>query len=296
MIEAGPRGTLFDDYLRLDCQLAPLSVHAYETDIGEFCGFLGERGGDGIHFSGDDIRAYLAACGGKQLRTMARFMCSLRRYCAFLLAEGLREDDPSAGIENPHPRMALPHDLSEAAVDAILNCPDITTHVGLRDKAMLETVYAAGLRVSELCGLRFSNLHLDSGCVRLKGKGGKERMVPLGENATYWINTYVGTLRRLRDPDQSCQNVFLSGKGLGALTRIAFWYRVKAYAKAVGLSPLPSPHTFRHAFATHLLNHDADLRTVQLLLGHSSLTTTQIYTHVASERMHQVYEGAHPHA
>ena len=186
--------------------------------------------------------------------------------------------------------------MSEACVDAFLNAPDLSKHAGLRDKAMLETVYATGLRVSELVGLKFANLHLADGFVAVRGKGDKERLVPLGENACYWIETYVSGLRAQKDPTLSCPFVFLSGKGVQGMTRIAFWYRIKSYAKELGISEEISPHTFRHAFATHLLNHDADLRTVQMLLGHSSLTTTQIYTHVATRRMHEVYERTHPRA
>ena len=184
--------------------------------------------------------------------------------------------------------------MSEGCVAAFLDAPDLNTHTGLRDKAMLETVYATGLRISELISLKFDNVFFQDGFVMIRGKGDKERIVPLCDDAIYWIELYINTKRKEKDPQRKCPFIFLSGKGIAPMSRIAFWYRIKVYGKQLGLTDSFSPHSFRHAFATHLLNHDADLRSVQMLLGHSSLTTTQIYTHVATERMHQVYNKAHP--
>lgn len=285
----------FQDFLLLERELASLSIKAYLSDIKLFFNFLKAQNLSLTKFSNEHIQAYLKEKVELDSRSVARFLCSLRTYCQFLIKQGIRQDDPAALIDNPRLAKTLPHTLSEEAVSLILEAPDLTTHVGLRDKAMLETLYATGLRVSELVNLKFENINLVDGFVLIRGKGDKERIVPLGESTIYWLSTYISSdERKLKDPKVSCPYVFLSAKGLGAMTRIGFWYRIKVYVKQVGLSSDPSPHTFRHAFATHLLNHDADLRSVQMLLGHSSLTTTQIYTHVALARMQEIYAKAHP--
>lgn len=285
----------FADYLLLERDLSELSIEAYLSDIERFLNEIVSQGRDYLTFSSEVISDYLNAHQDLSARTVARFLCSLRTYVNFLISHGHREDDPAAAIVNPRLPQTLPKTLSEEAVTLILESPDISYHTGLRDKAMLETLYATGLRVSELVGLRFDSLNLTDGYVLIRGKGDKERIVPLGENALYWLATYISSAERARkDPQKSCPFVFLSGKGLGPITRVAFWYRVKTYVRQVGILEDPSPHTFRHAFATHLLNHDADLRSVQMLLGHSSLTTTQIYTHVALTRMQDIYKKAHP--
>lgn len=285
----------FADYLLLERDLAELSIEAYLSDMQRFLMELVNQGKDYLTFTSEEISDYLNAHQDLSARSVARFLCSLRTYVAFLISHGYRKDNPAATIVNPRLPQILPKTLSEEAVTLILESPELTSHTGLRDKAMLETLYATGLRVSELVGLRFENLNLTDGYVLIRGKGDKERIVPLGDNALYWLATYItSTLRARRDPQKSCPYVFLSGKGLGPMTRVAFWYRIKTYVKQVGILEDPSPHTFRHAFATHLLNHDADLRSVQMLLGHSSLTTTQIYTHVALSRMQDIYAKAHP--
>lgn len=287
----------FADYLLLERDLAELSIEAYLSDMQRFLVALVKQGKDYLTFTSEEISDYLNVHQDLSARSVARFLCSLRTYVAFLISHGYRQDDPAATIVNPLLPQILPKTLSEEAVTLILESPELTSHTGLRDKAMLETLYATGLRVSELVGLRFENLNLTDGYVLIRGKGDKERIVPLGENALYWLATYIASPQRARkDPERSCPYVFLSGKGLGPMTRVAFWYRVKTYVKQVGIQEDPSPHTFRHAFATHLLNHDADLRSVQMLLGHSSLTTTQIYTHVALSRMQDIYTKAHPFA
>ncbi len=286
----------FEDYLLLERGLAPLSTSSYLSDVKRFLKYLDTRNSDLKTFSGDDLRCYLEDSRDELCsRSAARELCSIRNLINYLRTTGLRDDDPAAGIANPKLGRALPHTLSEEAVSLMLDAPDIENHTGLRDKAMLETLYATGLRVSELVGLSKENLNLLDGFVRIRGKGDKERIVPLGENALYWLATYLTSPQRLaKDPKNNCQYIFISGK-LGPMTRTAFWYRIKVYARQIGLKSDPSPHTFRHAFATHLLNHDADLRSVQMLLGHSSMTTTQIYTHVASERMKEVYARTHPY-
>ena len=289
----------FADSLLLEQGLAASTVSSYVSDVRLFLSYVEKAGRGPSDFTGDDVSAYLIEGGDSAPGSAARFLCSLRAFCKYLRGEKVRGDDPCARISNPRITRALPAVMSEECVDAFLEAPDISTHTGLRDKAMLETAYGCGLRVSELVGLRFDSLNLTDGFVLIRGKGGKERLVPVGENACYWVGTYVATLRKLKDPAGQCQYVFLSSKcsnGPMPMTRVAFWYRVKAYARELGITQDFSPHAFRHAFATHLLNHDADLRTVQMLLGHSSLTTTQIYTHVATRRMHEIYDRAHPRA
>ncbi len=289
----------FADSLLLEQGLAASTVSSYVSDVRLFLSYVEKAGRGPSDFTGDDVSAYLIEGGDSAPGSAARFLCSLRAFCKYLRGEKVRIDDPCARISNPRITRALPAVMSEECVDAFLEAPDISTHTGLRDKAMLETAYGCGLRVSELVGLRFDSLNLTDGFVLIRGKGGKERLVPVGENACYWVGTYVATLRKLKDPAGQCQYVFLSSKcsnGPMPMTRVAFWYRVKAYARELGITQDVSPHAFRHAFATHLLNHDADLRTVQMLLGHSSLTTTQIYTHVATRRMHEIYDRAHPRA
>ncbi len=289
----------FADSLLLEQGLSASTVASYASDIRLFLAFASKSGRGPADFTGDDVSSYLIEGGDSAPGSAARFLCSLRAFCKHLRDEKVRDDDPCARISNPRITRALPAVMSEECVDAFLEAPDTSTHTGLRDKAMLEAVYGCGLRVSELVGLRFDSLNLTDGFVLIRGKGGKERLVPVGENACYWIGTYVATLRKLKDPSGQCQSVFLSSKcsqGPMPMTRVAFWYRVKAYARELGITQNISPHAFRHAFATHLLNHDADLRTVQMLLGHSSLTTTQIYTHVATRRMHEIYDRSHPRA
>lgn len=287
----------YQDFLLLENGLSNLTISSYLSDIKRFDEFLQDKENNLENFTSDDVREYLEkAYEDVNERSALRYLCSLRSFSKFLITDRKREDNPLLSIENPKVTYKLPMDMSEQTVDTMLSAPDIDKHVGLRDKAMFETLYATGLRVSELVNLKFESLNLIDGFILIKGKGDKERLIPLGENAIYWVSTYVHTLRAAKDPNKTCPYVFLSAKGLNAMTRIAFWYRVKVYAKQIGLRQDPSPHTFRHAFATHLLNHDADLRTVQILLGHSSLTTTQIYTHVANARMHESYKKAHPRA
>ncbi len=288
--------TGFNDYLRLELELSERTVSSYDSDLSLFFAFLLKRGVSPDAFTEADIEAYLIMGGAKEASSAARFICSLRSYCRYLTDTHKLEADPCAKIRSPRVARKLPQVMSENCVEAFLEAPDTATATGLRDKAMLETVYATGLRVSELCSLRFDSLHLNDGFLSVRGKGGKDRLVPLGENAVYWIENYAATARAQKDPKRQCPYVFLSGKGTGPLTRIAFWYRIKHYAQELGITQDVSPHSFRHAFATHLLNHDADLRVVQMMLGHSSLTTTQIYTHVATRRMHDIYNKTHPRA
>ena len=231
---------------------------------------------------------------GRSPRSVARQLSALKQYFGMLNAYSLRDDDPTRHQQAPRIGRPLPKDLSEQAVDALLAAPDDSTPLGLRDRAMLEVLYACGLRVSELCGLTANGLNLNQGFVRVTGKGGKERMVPLGEEAAHWISRYLQSGRPLLLAGRSSDALFVTQQG-GFMTRQNFWHLLKQHAVRAGIeSSQLSPHTLRHAFATHLLNHGADLRAVQMLLGHSDLSTTQIYTHVARARLQQLHQQYHP--
>ncbi len=226
----------------------------------------------------------------------ARMLSAIRRLFQYLHREKLRADDPSALLVSPKLPKRLPKDLSEEQVDALLSAPDPNDPMELRDKAMLELLYATGLRVTELVSLTMENISLRQGVVRVTGKGGKERLVPMGENAVEWIETFLqnGRSELLRE---NTSDVVFPSKRARQMTRQTFWHRIKHYAVLAGIdTELLSPHVLRHAFATHLLNYGADLRVVQMLLGHSDLSTTQIYTHVATERLKQLHSEHHPRA
>ncbi len=228
-------------------------------------------------------------------RSQARLLSSLRRYFSFLRSQQVGVQDPTAELQGPRISPALPKDLSEADVEALLSAATGDTLISLRDRAMLEVLYACGLRVSELVNLRLGRVSLRQGVVRVQGKGGKERLVPLGEEAMAWIQRYLVQARPLL-LGQKISDVLFPGPTGEPLTRQAFWYRIKAMARQAGVRQSLSPHTLRHAFATHLLNHGADLRVVQMLLGHSDLSTTQIYTHVARARLQALHAKHHPRA
>ncbi len=293
----------FADYLVLERGLSDNTQMSYCNDLKLYLYDLVERGGDAEHFTTQDVKDYMAQlhADGRSATTVNRKLAALRLYVRFLIADNRRSDDPLLSLEQLKTRRALPKVMSEETVAEFLRAPDVGTVVGLRDRAMFELLYACGLRVSELCHLKFEDMHLDSKYLIIKGKGDKQRMIPMTETAVDWIKKYINSARPHNDPDVVSPYVFLSLKcdeneQPKPITRIGFWFRVKHYAGEIGLAEAPSPHTFRHAFATHLLNHDADLRALQMLLGHSSLSTTQIYTHVALARMHDVYDKAHPRA
>jgi len=244
------------------------------------------------------VLGYLAhrnARGAARVRpaTQARLASSLKRFYRYALAAGLVSADPTVRLDPPRRPPRFPRSLTEADVEALLATPDVTTPAGLRDRAMLELLYAAGLRVSELVALKSAQVSLDMGVVRVLGKGAKERMVPVGEEAIAWLQRYLREARPRLARGGASDAVFVTPRG-GAMTRQAFWHLVKRHgARAIPGKHL-SPHTLRHAFATHLLNHGADLRVVQLLLGHADISTTQIYTHVARERLKQLHAKHHP--
>ncbi len=286
----------FADAVWMERGLAANTLNAYQSDLGHCARWMVESGHGGLlPASRKHLLAYLAAAVDQavQARTSARRLSSLRQFYRWALRECLIDLDPTAQIEAPRLGRPLPKSLSEGEVEALLGAPDIAHPEGLRDRAMLEVLYATGLRVSELVGLQPGQVSLTQGLLQVVGKGGKERLVPLGDEAVEWLRRFLGDGRPRLLAERPCPALFPTRRGAG-MTRQAFWYRIKKYALAAGLRGQPSPHTLRHAFATHLVNHGADLRVVQLLLGHSSLSTTQIYTHVARERLQALHERHHP--
>lgn len=285
----------FIDALWVENGLSENTLAAYRRDL---CGFARWLQTQAVTLTAADeihLNAYLSVQyrAGRKLRSNARLLSTLRRFYRYLVREGRRTDDPSANIASPKLDRPLPHTLSERQVEALLNAPDTRQPIGLRDRAMLELLYASGLRVSELVSLTADRINLNQGVVRVLGKGSKERLVPVGEEALRWVARYLKEARPLLSRGAAIDALFVSRKA-GAITRQALWYRIRQYAVKVKISTHLSPHTLRHAFATHLVNHGADLRVVQMLLGHSDLSTTQIYTHVARERLRQLHERHHP--
>ncbi|WP_116475162.1 site-specific tyrosine recombinase XerD [Zobellella maritima] len=285
----------FVDALWLEKGLADNTLSSYRSDLSHFAAWLDEQGSSLLAVDGLGLQQYLAhrLDLGFKASSTARMLSVLRRFFQYLHREQLRTDDPSVLISGPKLPRRLPTDLSEAQVLHLLQAPDIAEPLELRDKAMLELLYATGLRVSELVGLGMDNLSLRQGLVRVTGKGNKERLVPMGEEALYWLTLYLKAARTELLGGQSSDVVFPSRRAR-QMTRQTFWHRIKLYALRAGINVELSPHTLRHAFATHLLNHGADLRVVQLLLGHSDLSTTQIYTHVATHRLNALHEEHHP--
>lgn len=285
----------FLESLWLEKGLSPHTIAAYRSDLVQYQSWLQERGVE-LHGSGREaILDHLAwrLSAGYQARSTARFLSGLRGFYRFLLREGLIEQDPTLQVELPQLGRPLPKSLSEADVEALLAAPDIGEPIGLRDRAMLEVLYACGLRVTELISLTLEQVNLRQGVLRVFGKGSKERLVPLGEEAMVWVARYVRDSRPLLLDGKPSDVLFPSLRG-EQMTRQTFWYRIKHQARVAGISKALSPHTLRHAFATHLLNHGANLRVVQMLLGHSDLSTTQIYTHVARARLQALHAAHHP--
>lgn len=243
----------------------------------------------------DDLLSYLALRVKQQAkpRTTARLLSTLRRFYQYFVREGVLKVDPSVRIDAPKLSRSLPMSLTESDVEILLAAPDVETTLGLRDRTMLEVMYASGLRVSELVTLELSQVSIQQGVIRILGKGSKERLVPLGEEAISWLLSYLKGARPLILKENEQDVLFPSLRGR-IMTRQTFWHMIKRYAKQAGIVKHLSPHTLRHAFATHLLNHGADLRVVQMLLGHSDLSTTQIYTHVARERLKGLHAQHHP--
>ncbi|PKG62211.1 MULTISPECIES: site-specific tyrosine recombinase XerD [Pseudoalteromonas] len=284
----------FLDSLYLEQGVSENTLSAYRSDLDKFCLFL--KGENLMTVTGLDVESYLAyrVDLGLKPRSTARSISALKRFYQYFVREKLISDTPMLNISQPKAGQSLPKTLSEAEVEALLNAPNTEEAMGLRDKAMLELLYATGLRVSELVGLRMEQINLRQAVVFVKGKGNKERLVPLGEEAMYWLEQFLkgGRAQMIK---HATDFVFPSKRGVG-MTRQTFWHRIKHYAILAAVESPLSPHTMRHAFATHLLNHGADLRVVQMMLGHSDLSTTQIYTHVANERLKSVHAEHHPRA
>lgn len=286
----------FLDSLWLEKGLSKNTLESYGGDLNTFARWLDGIGQSVVTTRREDVLAYLSfrMASGLKSRSTARSLSCLRSLYRYLLRENLIKVDPTLQIANPKLGRPLPDSLSEADVEKLLAAPDLDTLVGFRDRTMLEVLYACGLRVSELVNLKLNEINLRQGVIRIVGKGSKERLVPLGEEAISWIGRYlVETRNELLRKNLNQDIVFPSNRG-SAMTRQAFWYRIKAHARTAGIEKKLSPHTLRHAFATHLLNHGADLRVVQLLLGHSDLSTTQIYTHIAQQRIKELHQAHHP--
>lgn len=275
--------------------LADSTLSAYRTDLFAAALFLRAHGATLSTAQASDILAWLAELSeqGQSSRTIARKLSCIKHYYQHLIRRGQRASNPTAQIQAPRLPPQLPGALSEREVEALLEAPEVEDVTGLRDRAMFELMYAAGLRVSELVGLPLVNIDLDRGVLRVTGKGGKDRLVPMGETAIDWLHRYMQDSRPLILGGRHSDAVFVSNRKC-AMTRQTFWYAVKKYAAQAGITRNVSPHTLRHSFATHLLNNGADLRVLQLLLGHSDLSTTQIYTHIANENLKRLHQKHHP--
>lgn len=286
----------FLDSLWLEKGLSDNTLKAYRQDLLHFSAWAKAQGTGLAEVCRADLLSYLSARKAKGLkaRSTARALSCLRAFYRYLLREHKLNTDPTLQIDSPKLGRRLPGTLTEQQVEKLLQAPNPSTPLGLRDRAMLELLYACGLRVSELTDLNLPAINLNQGVVQLVGKGAKERLVPMGEEAITWLRKYLAEARPVLLQQHPTQDiVFPSARGK-PMTRQTFWYRLKHHAQAAGIDTPLSPHTLRHAFATHLLNHNADLRVVQLLLGHSNLSTTQIYTHVAQHRMQTLHRQHHP--
>ena len=286
----------FQDSLWLEDGLSDNTQKAYASDLALFALWLKVTNQKNLEdLDCGDIEAYLALKYRQNAssRSSARLVSSLRKFSLWLFRQGKIQHDPCATIQSPHLGKPLPHTLTEAEVINLLAAPEVNQPLGQRDRAMLELLYATGLRVTELVSLRLEQVNLQQGAVRVTGKGSKVRLVPIGEQAESWLETYLRDSRRVILGFRQSDDLFVTERG-SAMTRQAFWHLIKRYAAKADIHKALSPHTLRHAFATHLLNHGADLRVVQMLLGHSDLSSTQIYTHIAQERLKELHKRCHP--
>ena len=285
----------FIDRIWLEEGLARNTLDSYRQDLAQFAAWLEKDAAkDLLQVEQFDIQRYLAfKFPVSKPRSISRLIASLRRLYRFALRENKIAQDPSLQIESPKLPRSLPKSLSEEDVESLLAAPNLDDPIGLRDRAMLELLYASGLRVSELVSVKVTEVSLSEGVVRVTGKGSKTRLVPMGEVAVDWLTRYLKEARPAILEKRLSDSMFVTQRG-AAMTRQAFWYLIKRYALLAGIHKPMSPHVLRHAFATHLLNHGADLRVVQMLLGHSDISTTQIYTHVARERLKQLHTAHHP--
>lgn len=285
----------FLDALWMERGLRDATLVAYRTDLQGLGIWLGGRSLTLLDAQRADLLEYLASQvqRGLSARSTARLLSTMRRLYQYLVREGILAADPTARIDAPRLERSLPRTLTEEEVERLINAPATDRPLGLRDRAMLEVLYASGLRVSELVTLGIHQVNPRAGVVHVRGKGGKERLVPLGDEALHWLEQYLGDARPQLLKGGLSDTLFVTQRGSG-MTRQAFWYLIRRYAHQAGITRHLSPHTLRHAFATHLLNHGADLRVLQMLLGHSDLSTTQIYTHVARERLKELHARHHP--
>jgi integrase/recombinase XerD len=285
----------FIDHLWLEDGLSKNTLNSYRFDLELFMKWVDKNLKKNIlEVSQADIQQYLSfKFPTSKSRSISRLLATLRRLFRYLLRENEINIDPTLEIYSPKIPKSLPKSLSEEDVESLLNAPDVGTMSGLRDKAMLELLYACGLRVSELVNILLTELRMSEGIVRVTGKGDKTRLVPMGEEAIDWIKKYINESRNNILKEKTSKYLFITIRG-GPMTRQAFWYLIRRYSLIANIRKPMSPHIMRHAFATHLLNHGADLRVVQMLLGHSDISTTQIYTHVARERLKNLHESHHP--
>lgn len=289
----------FIDGAWLESGLSQHTLDAYRRDLSSYSRWLQNHKSRAKHSLTRADRASLLAYlaervgVGSKPRSTARLLSSLRRFYRYGVREGFCSADPTVDVESPKLGRPVPKTLTEDDVERLLEAPDEKTPLGVRDRTMIEVLYATGLRVTELVSLQLAEVNVEAGVVRVTGKGDKERLVPFGDEASDWIRRYADDARNEILGQKRSSALFVTGRG-GAMTRQAFWHLLKRHAAAAGIDKDLSPHTLRHAFATHLLNHGADLRTVQMLLGHSSLSTTQIYTHVARERLKNLHRDHHP--
>jgi integrase/recombinase XerD len=286
----------FCDALWLEDGLARNSIESYRRDLNKFAAWLAQQGKSLTQTEHADLKAYIAnqlLQNKAKATSSARALSSFKRLFRYLVRQNRMQTDPTLLIDSPKLPRSLPKSLTEADVELLLDAPDVQTPLGLRDRTMLEVLYASGLRVSELVSIKLTQVSLNDGIARVMGKGSKERLVPLGEEAQDWIRRYLAEGRPLLLGGKLSDDLFVTQRG-EAMTRQMFWYLIKKHAQQGGLHKPLSPHTLRHAFATHLLNHGADLRVVQMLLGHADISTTQIYTHVARERLKKLHGEHHP--
>lgn len=281
------------DTLWMERGLSDATLSSYRSDLLALCRWLSKREQRLESAGAGELLGFLASYPKASARSTARRLSSLRTLYRYLVRQRMIVDDPTAGIESPRLGRPLPETLTETEVESLLDAPDVGQPLGMRDRAMLELLYATGLRVSELVGMTTLQVNLRQGIVRITGKGDKDRLVPIGEEAVSWLQRYLTESRPQLVKAASCDALFPTRRGT-AMTRHAFWHLIKRYALKAGIRTTISPHTLRHAFATHLLNHGADLRVVQLLLGHRDISTTQIYTHVAQARLTDLHARHHP--
>ena len=287
---------LFLSHLRVERGLSAHTVDGYGRDVRRFLDYLASRGlSEPAQAGRSAVMAHFLELSRKGLgaRSRARALSAVKGFYSFLATEGLVDENPAADLEAPQSAKYLPRFLTEGEVESLLAAPDVATPQGLRDRAMLELLYAAGLRVSELIGVETGRINLEAGYVRTLGKGSKERLVPIGDAAKAWVARYMSDARPRLLGDRTSPHLFVSRRGK-KLSRQYFWRIIGQYAGAAGIGRSISPHTLRHSFATHLVSHGADLRSVQMMLGHSDISTTEIYTHVARERLKQIHRELHP--